>query len=147
VFVGDAAHAVSPQMGVGCTSGLADSVLLAELAASMQGKSKAEGNGVTTESTGGEKGTEAVGLGSIGAEWTKSRWRDAYAYVRMSKSLNDLAYYKFHKNPLMWIRAAPEAVPMVLFKTRFPGRSAHFLTPQSLLCLSEQATQTSREHC
>jgi hypothetical protein len=50
--------------------------------------------------------------------------RDARAYVKLSKSLNDLAYFGFHKNPLLVLQAAPDAVPMVVFKTRFPGRCA-----------------------
>lgn len=122
VFIGDAAHAVSPQLGVGCTSGLADSALLAPLAAKLHSD--------TTRSNGQGNGKLASGLGDLGAEWTKVRLRDARAYVRLSKSLNDFAYPHFHKNPFMLLRAAPDAVPMVLFKTRFPGRSA-FLPSRS----------------
>lgn len=115
VFVGDAAHAVSPQLGVGCTSGLADSALLATLAETLH-------KNAAVELQSGNKTSSS--LADIGKEWTKVRMRDARAYVQMSKSLNDMAYMNFHKNPLMLLKAAPEAVPMVLFKTRFPGRRA-----------------------
>lgn len=122
VFVGDAAHAVSPQLGVGCTSGLADSTLLATLAKTLRNPAESSGKPLTTK----------VGLGVLGEQWTKLRMRDARAYVKMSKSLNDFAYMKFHKNPFLLLTAAPEAVPMVLFKTRFPGRSTPpFATPFS----------------
>ena len=95
VFVGDAAHAVSPQLGVGCTSGLADSALLATLAATLRSSASAS----NAESNGQQQG----GLGGLGKEWTKLRMRDARAYVRLSKSLNDFAYLNFHKNLFMHI--------------------------------------------
>lgn len=113
MLIGDAAHSVSPNLGYGATAGMADATLLA-----------------TTAATRYERHThymsEATGhaFDHIGEEWTHERLHDAHAYTRLSKSVSNVTLFKHHKDWRLLLQALPLAVPHMMGRMRFPGKSA-----------------------
>jgi hypothetical protein len=87
VLVGDAAHAIAPNIACGAASALEDGVLLAAcVEAHMQASGSLEG---------------------IAKAWTATRLADAHALTNISRMYSDLTYFKLYKQWSRWLLSLP----------------------------------------
>lgn len=84
MILGDAAHAVSANVGAGCTNALQDSEILARAFIAADGD-----------------------VVDAGRRFSAARLEDAHILTNTSKRVDDAINFKFHKNLRAWIAALP----------------------------------------
>eukprot|EP00892_Ulva_mutabilis_P004958 jgi/Ulvmu1/2834/UM143_0006.1 len=106
VLLGDAAHALSPNIGMGANSALQDSEILSH-------KCVAAG------------GEIVAALRQFNAE----RLTNAHTVTHVSKRIDDASYYKYHKNVFAFLKGLPYLI--WLRAGRLPPRVPGFLKPKA----------------
>jgi hypothetical protein len=150
VLIGDAAHAVSPNIGAGATNAMHDAALLAPCALDLKllpstlrplpklQSSKSFKEMVLGSPTKSGAETDAWGFDrfeSLAEEWTLLRLEDARALTDISRKVNDGMLYSIHKDLGLFLRALPIYLPWGLAQTSFPGKSALFVERLNSSCV------------
>lgn len=139
MLIGDAAHAVSPNVAAGATNAMHDAALLAPCALDLVmlpsplrplqsfRSSKSFKDIVLGSPKRSSAETNAWGFDrfeSLAEEWTLSRLEDAHAISEISRKLNDGILYSVHKDLGLFLRAMPVYIPWGLGSSAVPGRGA-----------------------
>lgn len=90
VLLGDAAHAMSPNLGMGCNSALADAQVLGSCVATAGGRPEA-----------------------LAAAYNAARSRDVRALTRISRKLNDAVNLPYHGSIRRLLWGAPVYLSMI----------------------------------